>query len=147
MEGNKKKMIYLDSNIFIYSALDCGETGKNAELLLNLLESGKFSACTASLTFDEVVWVVAKETTKEEAIQSCKAILNLRNLKILSVDRATIVEGIAVFKNSKLKPRDSIHAAVMNINNIKEIITEDKDFDLADGIKRYSIKDFLRLLK
>ena len=46
-------MIYYDSNFFIYAAIDGGKTGQWARKLLNSIESGKESAVTSALTYDE----------------------------------------------------------------------------------------------
>lgn len=64
-------------------------------------------------------------------------------MKVLLVDKLIIVESLGIIENFNLKPRDAIHAAVMKINKIKEIVSEDADFDKVEGIIRYDIKSFL----
>ncbi len=137
-------MIYLDSNVFIYSVLDLGGHGKNARKLLKLSEDTGLQISTSSLTFDEVLWSLMKNISREDAIESCNYLLGLRNLKVLNIDKTVILECLNILKKTNLKPRDSIHAATMNIYKIKEIISEDEDFDVLKEIRRDSIGGFIK---
>ena len=57
-------MRYLDANVFIYGALYSGEKGDNArKILMELPYSEK--SITSTLTLDEVVWVIWKETDRK----------------------------------------------------------------------------------
>lgn len=45
-------------------------------------------------------------------------------------------------KYPSIVSRDAIHAAVVVNNKLKGIISEDSDFDIIKGIKRFKCKDF-----
>ena len=53
-------MIYLDSNIFISAALYDDISGKNARQIIKDVRCGDIKACTSTLTFYEVYWIVKK---------------------------------------------------------------------------------------
>ena len=53
-------MIYLDSNIFIYAAVNTQEPGEKARSLLQRIQQGDEKAETSALTFEEVFWAIKK---------------------------------------------------------------------------------------
>ncbi len=140
-------MIYLDANIFVFAFLESGNYGQSFRKILGMVEEQKIFASTSALTIDEVLWVLSKEIPKNEAISACKSILNIKGLKILVVDKNTISESLNIVENYNLKPRDAIHIAVMKINKIKEILSEDSDFDKIKEIKHYNLNEFMLKLK
>ena len=54
-------MIYIDSNIFIFAALNNEELGDSARVISEEVENGNPEALTSALTFDEVILIVKKE--------------------------------------------------------------------------------------
>lgn len=98
-------------------------------------------AATASLTWDELVWSIRKICGAEIAIDEGKRFLEFPNLKILSIDEKTIKEAQEIVEKYKLKPRDAIHVSCAIKNNIKEIISDDCDFDKIKEIKRVRLEE------
>jgi len=47
-----------------------------------------------------------------------------------------IIELAEKYKDKGISPRDIVHAAAMKTNNIKKIITTDKDFDKMQEVER-----------
>lgn len=137
-------MIYIDANIFIFAFADNSENGEFSRKILEMIETKKIAAATSSLTIDEVLWALRKEIPQNEAIRACKTILKIKGLKILRVDKTTIFESLDIVSSFNLKPRDAIHVATMNLEGIKEIISEDLDFDKLKDIKRFSILKFIQ---
>jgi predicted nucleic acid-binding protein len=129
-------MRYFDSNFFIYAALDNGKKGKWARNLLRAIESGKESAVTSALTYDEFIWKVKREKGFEAAITATEALLEMPNLHFLEIDDEVIWKSFELIKNQKLDPRDSIHAACALLHGVFTIVTEDKDFDRVNEINR-----------
>lgn len=68
---------YLDSNVFIYAALNQEDIGDRARSLLKEVQEGKQPASTSALTFDELVWAVKKHRDLEEAVIAGEAFLGL----------------------------------------------------------------------
>ena len=54
-------MIYLDTNIFIYAALDKGEKANSCKKILEEVALKKIIAFTSVLTWDEVVYSLKKD--------------------------------------------------------------------------------------
>ena len=102
-------MLYLDSNVFIYAAINTQALGERARSLLQKIQLGEEKAQTSALTFDEVFWAVNKHS-QEAAIEACQALLNFPNLEIVPVDRELVLSALRLIEEHNLAPRDAIHA-------------------------------------
>lgn len=135
-------MTYLDANVFIFPIIydvSMKEASVSKDILLKISE-GTLEAATSSLTWDEVTWIVRKTLGTEYAEKEGKKFLEFPNLKILTVNEEIIKEAQRIMKSHQLKPRDSIHAACAIKNNIKEIISDDPDFDKVSELKRIKLE-------
>ena len=74
-------MYYLDSNAFIYPALYEGPKASAAARFLGAVVEGDEAAATASLTLDEVIWIVSQNASREEAIAQGERLIQLPNLR------------------------------------------------------------------
>ncbi len=129
-------MRYLNANVFIYAALYSGKKADHAREILKEMVEGK-GAITSTLTIDEVVWVVWKESNREKAIKEGVRLLELPNLKVLSVDVGDTYLALNLMnKYQKLNPRDAIHLAVSLRAGVYRIISDDSDFDEVGEIVR-----------
>lgn len=136
-------MIYLDANVFIYPVIYDKTVEKkalNAKNILIKMAEGALKCATASLTWDELTWIVRKTLGTKIAIEEGKKFLEFPNLKILSIDEKVIKEAQKIVERYKLKPRDAIHAGCAIKNNIREIISDDPDFDKIKEIKRIELE-------
>jgi len=135
---------YLDANVFIFPVIEDEKIDKRVKLskeILSKISEGTLDAATSSLTWDEVVWTVRKFIGEKESIDEGKKFLNFPNLKILSIDESVISEAQRILEKYNLKPRDSIHAACAIKNGIKEIVSDDPDFDRIPELKRIGLED------
>lgn len=137
-----EKSFYVDSNIFIFAYSDEKENGIICRKILNLIIEEKISVFTSVLTFDEVFNKIMKLKDKETALVASKLFLNIQNLNFIDINWNTINSSLFLLKDYNLGPRDSIHLACALSKNLKNIITNDKDFDKIKEIKRFDIKDF-----
>ncbi|OYT53864.1 MAG: VapC toxin family PIN domain ribonuclease [Candidatus Altiarchaeales archaeon ex4484_2] len=129
-------MKYLDANVFIYAALYTGKKAEHAREILRTMVEGDV-AITSTLTIDEVVWAVWKESNREKAIKEGVRILELPNLKVLSVEVEDAYSALNLMnKYQKLRSRDAIHLAVSLRAGVFKIISDDSDFDDVDDIER-----------
>ena len=135
-------MIYIDSNVFIFAALNNEELGDNARLLLEDVEKGNIEALTSALTFDEVIWIVKKNRNFEDAISICKAFLNMPGLHLVGVNQDLLAIAISIMRKYKTDPRDSIHAATAITQKTNIIISEDTDFNKIKELERKSVMEF-----
>lgn len=129
-------MKYLDSNVFIYAAIDTGNKGNMARMILSRLQVGTMEAATSSLSYDEFFWKLNREKGHNAALSCTKALMELPNLRVLAVDENVMLRAVTLLDKYNLSIRDAIHAAAALENGISEIISEDSDFDSIPDLKR-----------
>ena len=132
-------MSYIDTNIFIYAVLNSKEKSKECIQILKKIVNNKIIGYTSLLTWDEFYYTIKKFLKKEDAIEESAKFLQFPNLIFLSVNDKIIIKAHDLIKTYNLKPRDAIHAASAIIHNIKEIISDDSDFDKVKELKRIKI--------
>ena len=137
-----EKIFYIDSNIFIFAYSDYSNIGVICRKILHMIINSKITSFTSILTFDEIFYKITKLKDRETALIIIESFLNLKNLNFIEVNLNTINYSLSLLKNYNLKPRDAIHLACALNKNIKNIISNDKDFDNVKEIKRYDIKGF-----
>ena len=129
--------MYVDSNIFIYAAIDNTEKGEKARKIIEKITKGELKAYVSPLVWDEVTWVVQKFTNRDVALEVGKLILELP-LIWLDISYETVKSSVNFYERG-MNPRDAVHLGVMEEYNISEILTEDKDFDKIPEIRRYGL--------
>ncbi len=132
-------MIYLDTNIFVYSAINKSEKGKECIALLTKLIKNDETACTSVLTWDEIVYTIWKKEGKELALEEGRKFFNLPNIILIEATNKIMLKAQELIEKYNLKPRDAIHAATAILNNCKEIASDDPDFDKVKELKRRKI--------
>ena len=129
-------MIYLDANIFIYPHTGQGEKSNFSISLLMKVACGELEAGTSVLSWDEVQHALRKKVGKEQAIELSKSLLMMNNLLWFNADASLIEKAQSLTEEYNLLPRDAIHAATAILNGCKEIVSDDKDFDVVKALKR-----------
>lgn len=132
-------MLYLDSGVFIYAALSREPIGNRARRLLQKVRDGQQEACSCALTFDEVVWVVQKHRSREDALAAGHAFLGLPNLTVLSLGQDSLFSALSLMQQYPLDPRDAIHASTAILNRCSAIVSADAHFDRLTEIPRKTI--------
>jgi len=132
----KFEEVYVDANLLIYAATEEGAISKKAFEIVEKIKQGHYKAFTSTLTMDEVLYIIQKNAGREIAAKTVETYLKLNNLNIISVDMQILNKSIEIYKKTSLRPRDSIHLAAMQLNEIKTIISQDSDFDKIKDIKR-----------
>jgi len=138
-------LFYVDSNVFIYPAIyDPQKIAKasQARRILLQIAGGKIEAYTSTLTWNEVVRAVWRYFGIESALNQGRRLLEIPHLQFLPVDFETISTAQDLAEKHKLKPRDSLHAGSALRNHIKNIISDDEDFDRVPNLQRRSISGF-----
>ena len=135
--NSNKENAFIDANLFIY--LNCikdEEDRRPYEILYyNALKS--FNVFTDILVIDELLWI----SKRKYSVPYDETINFINNavfpyVNILAIDSNISTTFLSLLSKHKLKPSDAIHVAVMKINNISIIISENNDFDNIDGINR-----------
>lgn len=134
-----KVMIYLDTNVFVYSAINKNEKGREGIKLLTELIKKNDIACTSILTWDEIIYAIWKKEGKELALEEGRKFINLPNIILLNVTKNIIEKAQNIMVEFNLKPRDAIHAASAILNKCEFIASDDPDFDKVRGLKRKKI--------
>ena len=134
-------MLYLDSNVFVYAAINTKDLGENARELLQKIQQGEMQAKTSALTFDEVFWAV-KKFDLDAAFEACYALLNFPNLDIVPVDRELVVFALQLIKEHHLAPRDAIHAATAIVGKADALVSTDAHFDKIEELKRRLLETY-----
>jgi predicted nucleic acid-binding protein len=134
-------MYYVDTNVFIYPIIydETERKALNAKNILIKIAEGSLECITASLTWDELTWIIRKTLGVKIAIEEGRRFLKFPNLKIVSVDEKIIREAQKIVEKYKVKPRDAIHASCAVKNKVKEIISDDPDFDKIKEIRRIEL--------
>lgn len=129
--------VYTDANVFILPAI-YGDSGRGAKAtdILRKIETGQLSAYTSCLTWDEVVWVVLKTLGKADSIESGKKLMRFPNLRFVEVSESVIAKSQSLIEKYQLKPRDAIHCSSAISKGISVFVSDDRDFDIVQEIKR-----------
>jgi predicted nucleic acid-binding protein len=129
-------MIYLDANFFIFSLIDNTSKGEKARKIHAQMVSGKMEGCTSALAIDEIMWVLLKSDRKHLIRTAVEGIYATPHLTVLNVSPVIPLRALDLMETKKLKPRDAFHAGIMIEYGIKEIVTDDSDFDRMAEFKR-----------
>lgn len=129
-------MIYLDSNVFIYAALQTGREGDWCRDLLRRVAEGREAGLTSALTVDEVVYQVREDRGVQASVEAGRAILQMAHLTVAPADAEVLWESLALAADLELFPRDAIHAATARLRGASDFYSEDADFDAVDGLRR-----------
>lgn len=130
--------MYVDANVFAFAVLASDKQAARAQdFLQSLEESGH--AVTSALVLDELMWVLRKNRHPELIPDVVDDIYATKNLEVKEVPSFIPLYAIRFIEEYGLKPRDAFHAAMMEHLGIREIISDDADFDRIPGIKRIKI--------
>jgi predicted nucleic acid-binding protein len=135
----RKDLPYLDSNVFIYPVIYDERSipkSRKAKEILAKVSTGELKGFTATLTWDELVWVTSKVLGSKDSQEQGKKFLGFPNLTLLSIDETTLARAQQVMVKYNLKPRDALHAAAAIRSGQIEMISDDRSFDKVKEIKR-----------
>lgn len=136
-------MYYLDANAVLYSSIYTGEKASGAESLIRRIATGELSGATASLTLDEVVWILSRYSSRKSALDQGRRILAFPRVQILDVEARHMVTMIRFLdRYDALTPRDAVHLSVMDAHGIRAIASDDHDFDAVSEVDRHGLETF-----
>jgi predicted nucleic acid-binding protein len=129
----------LDSNVFIYAALNAEDYGSKARSLLQRIRQGEEQAETSALTIDEILWTIKKHRNLEDALSAGEAFLNFPNLELTWVTGELVGSALTLVRKYHLNTRDAIHAATAIKEKVDYIVSTDPHFDKIKELKRMSL--------
>ena len=130
---------YLDANIFINAILYEDDKAKKCKEIISKIVKNEMEGVTSVLTWDEVVYAIKRLIGMEKAKDFGNKFFNIPNLKLLNTDKDIVMYAQKFITLYGINPRDAIHAATALKHNIKEIVSDDSDFDKIKEIKRIKI--------
>jgi len=113
---------YIDTNIFVYSALAHPVYGKPCKHIIDDIQNQKIKAYCSFLVATELLGSLAK-IDKERAPVALNAFFSLPT-KMLQIDEQVLLDAAEITRQSGVR-YDSIHAACMRRNSLDTVITED----------------------
>jgi predicted nucleic acid-binding protein len=136
--------VYLDTNIFVYSATPGSLYFETSLNLLKRVVELELETATSLGTIQEIVYVMDKLSQRNKGVKIARETTKIiRN--ILSIDASLLETYLKlIVKYSKLESRDCIHLAVCIKNKIKTIITEDKHFKRVKELECLTINEALK---
>ena len=130
---------YIDSNVFLHPILYDSELNPEAQLAKNFLQKviqKEFNAITATLTWDELVWIIRKKFNRDMANEKGKEFLIFPSLKFCPISVEILHQAQKLSSKYEIAPRDAIHAACAIHEKVTAIISFDEDFDVIKKINR-----------
>jgi predicted nucleic acid-binding protein len=134
-------MIYLDTNVFLYAIQRHEKYGNVCATILENVASKKLNAICSTVALAEMIGALQKinielKKQKEPLVDMGEAFDIILNYPITWLDISPVLIRKSLEYSSMLFGVDCIHRESMELNDIKEIISADKDFDTIPGIKR-----------
>jgi len=130
MSDGKKKVYFLDTNIFLRVLIkEDLKTFQECLRLLQLVKDNQIEAITSSLVLAEIGWTLKSfyQVPRNKIITMLQAIINLRGLKI--IDDYDPQLALKFLKQFNVKLIDAFIASIKPIAQKKWIIVSyDKDF-------------------
>jgi len=142
-------IIYLDASVILNAAMTGGRFHDECSSFMRRIRDERVRCVTATLTFDEIWYVLIKNTVEQLTGQPLfkayksnpESILSARDeveritfdllgidMEILNIDISVMLDAKEFMWEYKLLPRDSIHLAVSVRHRIMAIATTNQDF-------------------
>jgi len=123
---------YVDVNVFVYWLCGHPSFGEKAKSWIEKIEK-EGNYVTSSLTLYEILVIVAGLTDRSlkdrEFVRTVINSLDLRGLKIEPLVKDDFSKALEILNDFGLDFEDSLHLAVALRKNVKEIVSNDSDFD------------------
>lgn len=139
--------IYLDTNFFLYIAEEASPFFSSCLSLTEYCQKKRIAMFTSTETIQEIVHYSQRIRQQKRGVEIAKMAVSL-NDDILSIDKTIIQSYLELFKKyPKIRSRDIIHVAICTNNDIKTIITYDKEFRQFSEIVSATPGEFLKQKK
>ena len=131
---------YIDSNIFIQGILR--EDNKFKEVILKIANK-EFIGVTSVLSWDELVFNVSKFLGRDVGNREGNKFFSLPNIEFIDAKKEIILIAQKLVEKYNIKPRDAIHSATAINLKIREIVSEDSDFEKVKELTRIDPRNIL----
>ena len=139
---------FIDTTVFMYARGKDHDYKKSCSNIILAIGSGLFKKRLGQPVIDselhqEILYRYSHIGKWDTAISLLSDLqkMNIHTLPIGKEETSSIIDFSKKYIDTGIPPRDIVHAAVMNINNIEKIITADKDFDKIQEVERIDPND------
>lgn len=128
------RLVYLDTNIFIYALSDIPELGTIAQDLLSAVERGDCRGCVSELALSECL-VKPYELGEVAAAAAMERVFQSRaGFDVIAVSRPILKLAAELRASVGVKLPDAIHAATSIIASCELFVTNDRGFQRIDSL-------------
>lgn len=127
-----KKVIALDTNIFIYQFHDYGSLTLRAGKIFSSITENELKTITSIITLTELLSFKAPVSKIKELKE---AFLQIPNLNVFEVDEGIALEAAKIRRKYGFRLPDSIQLATAKINRAKVFISNDQRLKKFKGVK------------
>lgn len=138
----KRKVIYLDTNIFIYHLEDKSPYSELTHIIFEMLESGKIRAHTSVLTIAEINVGPYKNGRADLSFSHIALLEQMKHLSIHPID-TSIADLAAQYRaRFSFKTPDALHLATSTYSQSKLFAGNDKGLQKYKEIEHLLLDDF-----
>jgi len=123
---NVGRIVYLDTNIFIYAFEDAAGIGAALRPLFESFEAGQREAVTIELTLAEVLVRPAQRQDEERFNRYLELLRSGGPFVMRPMDRAVLIEAARLRGRTGLRLPDAIHAATALASGCDTFLTNDR---------------------
>jgi predicted nucleic acid-binding protein len=138
MRRLSEEVVFLDTNVVMYAVGTEHPYRLPCQQVMSAIANGTLRAAIDTETVQEILHRYGALRRYAEAVAIAQDLLSVVDLvypvTLRDIQRA--LELFSAYSAQGVQARDTIHAAVMQNNGIRAIISADRHFDLIEGIER-----------
>ena len=129
-------MVFLDSNVFLYAAGQAHPLREPCRAALQQVSRGDLEATTSAEVVQELLHVTLRRGLRKEGVELARKVLDAFPGLLPVTAQVMLAACELAARYPELSTRDAVHAATMQSNNLRVIISADKHFDAIAGLER-----------
>lgn len=134
------KVVYLDSNVFIYAVEGFAQHRPFIEELFRQIDGGRIDAVTSELTMAEVL-VKPFEAGREDIGDLYRELLQTSgHLTVVPIDRSILMQAARYRSVLGVKLPDAIHVATALAANCDVLLSNDQKIRVPDSIALHPLR-------
>jgi len=132
---------YIDTNVWIYAMIAHPKYGEKCREILSKIEAEKLEAAISTQVLGEITGVLYSQYKVKDTTSQLNAVLSYPiDVYIIHPDVIRVAAEYA--RDYGITPYDGIHVASAVENNVKEIVSADREFDKVETIRRIDPIEF-----
>ena len=136
--GEGKESFFLDTSIPMYAAGRPSPYKAACISLLERVEKGEVKAVIDVEVIQEILYRFFRLSLSGGGEELARQLLRL-GVVVLPITRSDIEAGLDLherYASRRIPPRDTLHVAVMQNNDLRKILSFDKHFDAIEEVER-----------